>query len=170
MRRVTEMVAEKSGWAKRKLGKGKGIGIAAHRSFLTYVASVVEVEVSDDGTIKIPRVDTVVDAGLVVNPEATRAQFEGAAVFGTSVARSGEITAKNGVIEQSNFSDYPVARINEAPYQTNVYLVDSDAPPAGVGEPGVPPFIPAVCDAIFSATGKRVRELPLSRTNLGKSS
>jgi isoquinoline 1-oxidoreductase beta subunit len=170
LRRVTEMVAEKSGWAKRKLGKGKGIGIAAHRSFLTYVASVVEVEVSDDGTIKIPRVDTVVDAGLVVNPEATRAQFEGAAVFGTSVARSGEITAKNGVIEQSNFSDYPVARINEAPYQTNVYLVDSDAPPAGVGEPGVPPFIPALCNAIFAATGKRVRELPLSRTNLGKSS
>ena len=170
LRRVTEMVAEKSGWAKRKLGKGKGIGIAVHRSFLTYVASVVEVEVSDDGTIKIPRVDTVVDAGLVVNPEATRAQFEGAAVFGTSVARSGEITAKNGVIEQSNFSDYPVARINEAPYQTNVYLVDSDAPPAGVGEPGVPPFIPALCNAIFAATGKRVRELPLSRTNLGKSS
>lgn len=170
MRRVTEMVAEKSGWAKRKLGKGKGIGIAAHRSFLTYVASVVEVEVSDDGTIKIPRVDTVVDAGLVVNPEATRAQFEGAAVFGTSVARSGEITAKNGVIEQSDFSDYPVARTNEAPYQTNVYLVDSDAPPAGVGEPGVPPFIPALCNAIFAATGKRVRELPLSRTNLGKSS
>jgi len=167
---VTEMVAEKSGWAKRKLGEGKGIGIAAHRSFLTYVASVVEVEVSDDGTIKIPRVDTVVDAGLVVNPEATRAQFEGAAVFGTSVARSGEITAKNGVIEQSDFSDYPVARTNEAPYQTNVYLVDSDAPPAGVGEPGVPPFIPALCNAIFAATGKRVRELPLSRTNLGKSS
>src|ERR1700688_4017914 len=170
LRRVTEMVAEKSGWAKRKLGKGKGIGIAAHRSFLTYVATVVEAQVSDDGTIKIPRVDTVVDAGLVVNPEVTRAQFEGAAVFGTSVARSGEITARNGVIQQSNFSDYQVARINEAPYQTNVYLVDSAAPPAGLGEPGVPPFIPALCNAIFAATGKRVRELPLSRTNLGKSS
>jgi isoquinoline 1-oxidoreductase beta subunit len=165
LRRVTEMVAEKSNWGKRKLGKGSGIGIAAHRSFLTYVATVVEVEVSDDGDIKIPRVDTVVDAGLVVNPEITRAQFEGAAVFGTSVARTGEITAKNGVIEQSNFSDYPVARINEAPYQTNVYLVDSDAPPAGVGEPGVPPFIPAFCNAIFAATGKRIRELPLSRAN-----
>jgi isoquinoline 1-oxidoreductase beta subunit len=164
------MVAEKSGWKKRKLRKGAGIGIAAHRSFLTYVATVVEVEVSDDGTIKIPRVDTVVDAGLVVNPEITRAQFEGAAVFGTSVARSGEITAKNGIIEQSNFADYAVARINEAPYQTNVYIVDSDAPPAGVGEPGVPPFIPALCNAVFAATGKRIRELPLSRTNLGKSS
>jgi len=113
-------------------------------------------------------VDTVVDAGLVVNPEATRSQFEGAAVFGTSIVRSGEITAKNGAIEQSNFSDYPVARMNEAPRQTNVYIVDSDAPPAGVGEPGVPPFTPALCNAIFAATGTRVRELPLSRTKLGK--
>ncbi len=169
LRRVTEMVIEKSGWRKRKLGKGSGIGIAAHRSFLTYVASVVEVHVSDDGEITIPRVDVAVDAGLVVNPDATRAQFEGAAVFGTSIARSGEITARNGVIEQSNFSDYPVARINEAPYQTNVYIVDSDAPPAGVGEPGVPPFVPAMCNAIFAATGKRIRELPLSRTNLAES-
>jgi isoquinoline 1-oxidoreductase beta subunit len=170
LRRVTEMVIEKSGWGKRKLGKGAGLGIAAHRSFLTYVATVVEVEVSDQGDIRIPRVDCVVDAGLVVNPEVTKAQFEGAAVFGTSVARSGEITAKNGVIEQSNFDSYPVARINEAPYQTNVYLVESDAPPAGVGEPGVPPFIPALCNAIYVATGKRIRELPLSRTNLGKES
>jgi isoquinoline 1-oxidoreductase beta subunit len=84
------------------------------------------------------------------------------------VARSGEITAKNGVIQQSNFDSYPVARINEAPYQTNVTIVDSEAPPAGVGEPGVPPFIPALCNAIFVATGKRVRELPLAKTNLGK--
>ena len=170
LRRVAEMVVEKSGWGKRKLGKGAGMGIAAHRSFLTYVATVVEVEVNDQGDIRIPRVDTVVDAGLVVNPEVTKAQFEGAAVFGTSVARSGEITAKNGAIEQSNFDNYRVARINEAPYQTNVYLVESDAPPAGVGEPGVPPFIPALCNAIYAATGKRIRELPLSRTNLGKHS
>ena len=170
LRRVTEMVVEKSGWGKRKLGKGAGLGIAAHRSFLTYVATVVEVEVNDQGDIRIPRVDYVVDAGLVVNPEVTKAQFEGAAVFGTSVARSGEITAKNGAIEQSNFDSYPVARINEAPYQTNVYLVESDAPPAGVGEPGVPPFIAAFCNAIYVATGKRIRELPLSRTNLAKES
>ena len=167
LRRVTELAIDKSGWGKRKLGKGSGIGIAAHRSFLTYVAAVVEVEVSDDGDVKIPRVDLAVDAGLVVNPEITRAQFEGAAVFGTSVARTGEITAKNGIIEQSNFNDYPVARIDEAPYQTNVYIVESDAPPAGVGEPGVPPFIPALCNAIFAATGKRIRQLPLAKTNLG---
>jgi isoquinoline 1-oxidoreductase beta subunit len=166
LRRVIEMAAEKSNWGKRKLGKGSGLGIAAHRSFLTYVATVVEVEVNEKGEVKIPRVDTVVDAGMVVNPEATRAQFEGAAVFGTSIARGCEITAKNGVIEQSNFNDYPVARMNESPYQTNVHIVDSDEGPAGVGEPGVPPFAPALCNAIFAATGKRVRELPLSRNNL----
>ena len=167
LRRVTEMVAEKAGWGKRKLGKGAGMGIAAHKSFLTYVATVVEVEVNDQGEIRIPRVDTAVDAGLVVNPEITRAQFEGAAVFGTSVAKTGEITASKGVINQSNFSDYPVARINEAPLQTNVYLVDSSAPPAGVGEPGVPPFVAAFCNAIYAATGKRIRELPTKNTNLG---
>jgi isoquinoline 1-oxidoreductase beta subunit len=165
MRRVVELAAEKSGWGKRKLGKGSGMGIAVHRSFLTYVATVVEVEVDDQGNVKIPSVHTAVDAGLVVNPEATRSQFEGAAVFGTSIVRSGTITAKDGVIEQSNFDNYPVARMNEAPYKTNVYIVDSDAPPAGVGEPGVPPFAPAVCNAIFAATGKRIRELPLSAGN-----
>jgi len=107
-----------------------------------------------------------VDAGLIANPEITRAQFEGAAVFGTSIVRTGEITAKNGVIQQSNFNDYPVARINEAPRQTNVYLVESSAPPAGVGEPGVPPFVAAFCNAIYAATGKRVRNLPLSSSGL----
>jgi isoquinoline 1-oxidoreductase beta subunit len=156
------VVADKSDWTKKKSAKGHGFGIAAHRSFLTYVATVVEEEVSDDGEISIPRVDTVVDAGLVVNPEVTRAQFEGAAVFGTSIVRSGEITAKNGAIQQSNFNDYPVARINEVPAQTNVYIAESSAPPAGVGEPGVPPFVAAFCNAIFAATGRRVRDLPLS--------
>jgi isoquinoline 1-oxidoreductase subunit beta len=165
MRRVVEIAAERSGWGKKRFGKGSGMGIAVHRSFLTYVATVVEVEVDDKGEVKIPVVHTAVDAGLVVNPEATRAQFEGAAVFGTSIVRSGSITAKNGAIEQSNFSDYPVARMNEAPYKTNVYIVESDAPPAGVGEPGVPPFAPAMCNAIFAANGKRIRELPLSKAN-----
>ena len=166
LRHVTEVVAEKSGWGKHKHGKGTGVGIAAHKSFLTYVATVVEVEVSDQGEVRIPRVDVALDAGLVVNPEATRAQFEGAAVFGTSVVRTGEITATKGVIDQSNFQDYPVARINEVPAQTNVYIVDSDAPPAGVGEPGVPPFIAAFCNAVFAATGKRVRDLPITKLGL----
>jgi isoquinoline 1-oxidoreductase beta subunit len=168
LRKVIEMVAEKSNWAGKKSVKGHGFGFAAHRSFLTYVATVVEVEVSDDGEIRIPRVDTAVDAGIVVNPEATRAQFEGAVVFGTSIVRSGEITAKKGVIQQSNFNDYPVARINEVPAQTNVYIAESSAPPAGIGEPGVPPFVAAFCNAIFAATGTRVRDLPLSsNSNFG---
>ena len=166
-KRVLELAAEKAGWGKRKMGKGSGMGIAVHRSFLTYVATVVEVEVNDQGEVRIPQVHTAVDAGLVVNPEATRSQFEGAAVFGTSLVRSGEITASNGAIVQSNFHDYPVARMNDSPLHTYVYIVESDAPPAGVGEPGVPPFAPAMCNAIFAATGKRIRELPLSRTNLG---
>src|SRR6202049_5113799 len=166
LRHVTEMVAEKSGWGKRKHSKGTGVGIAAHRSFLTYVATVVEVEVNDQGEVRIPRVDTVLDAGLVVNPEATRAQFEGAAVFGASVVRSGEITATKGAIDQSNFQDYPVARIAEAPSQTNVNIGDANAPAAGVGEPGVPPFVAAFCNAIFAATGKRVRDLPISKLGL----
>jgi isoquinoline 1-oxidoreductase beta subunit len=166
LRKVVEMVADKSGWAKKKSVKGHGFGFAAHRSFLTYVATVVEVEVTDDGEIRIPSVDTALDAGVVVNPEAVRAQFEGAAVFGTSIVRTGEITAKNGKIQQSNFNDYPVARINEVPAQTNVYIRESSAPPAGVGEPGVPPFVAAFCNAIFAATGKRVRDLPLSSNSL----
>src|SRR5580700_5542060 len=163
LRHVAELAAEKSQWGKRKFGKGSGMGIAVHRSFLTYVATVVEVEVDNQGAITIPHVHTVVDAGIVANPEMVRQQFEGAAVFGTSIARTGEITATNGAIDQSNFSDYPVARMNEAPFQTDIHIVESAAPPAGVGEPGVPPFIPALCNAIFVATGKRVRELPLSR-------
>jgi isoquinoline 1-oxidoreductase beta subunit len=166
LRKVLEIAAERSGWGKRKFAKGAGMGIAVHRSFLTYVANVVEVQVTDDGKIHIPRVETVVDAGLITNPEAARAQFEGAAVFGTSIALSGNITATNGAIDQSNFDTYPVARMRDAPLRTNVHLVASDAPPAGIGEPGVPPFIPALCNAIFAATGKRVRELPLNKTKL----
>jgi isoquinoline 1-oxidoreductase subunit beta len=168
LRRVVEVAAEKSGWAKRSMnmGKGRGIGIAAHRSFLTYVATVVEVEVDARGQVHIPGVWTAVDAGTVVSPDNVRNQFEGAAVFGTSLALFGEITATNGVIDQSKFNNYQVARMNRAPRHVDVHIVESDAPPAGVGEPGVPPFAPALYNAVFAATGKRVRELPLSKTKL----
>jgi isoquinoline 1-oxidoreductase subunit beta len=166
LRRVTELAAEKAGWGRRKLGKGCGLGIAAQRYAFTYVASVVEVEVTEKGDVRIPRVDTAVDAGTTVNPANIKAQFEGAAVFGTSIARSCEITATHGAIDQANFHNYPVARIDEAPYQTNVYLVDSTSPPAGVGEPGVSVIAPALSNAIFAATGKRIRELPLSKNRL----
>ncbi len=162
-RRVTSLAAERAGWGKQKSGNGFGMGIAAHRSFLTYVATVVQVQVDDAGQVHIKRVDSAVDAGTVVNPEMARQQFEGAAVMGTSLAFYGEITASNGAIEQSNFNDFQMARMKDAPRETFVHLVSSEAPPAGIGEPGLPPFAPALCNAIFAATGKRVRELPLSR-------
>jgi isoquinoline 1-oxidoreductase subunit beta len=166
LRRVIEIAADKSQWAKRPMGKGRGLGIAAHRSFLTYVATVVEVEVDNKGQVHIPNVWTAVDAGTVVSPDNIRNQFQGAAVFGTSLALFGEITATNGVIDQSNFDTYQLARMNRAPRQVDVHIVESDAPPAGVGEPGVPPFAPALFSAVFAATGKRVRELPLAKTKL----
>ena len=165
-RRVLQLATEKAGWGKAKQGNGFGMGLAMHRSFLTYVATVVQVKVNDAGKVEIQRVDTALDAGTVVNPEMVRQQFEGAAVMGTSLALYGEITATNGAIDQSNFDDYPVARMNSAPRETHIHIVESDGPPAGVGEPGLPPFAPALCNAIFAATGKRIRELPLSKVGL----
>jgi isoquinoline 1-oxidoreductase subunit beta len=166
LRHVLEVAGQKSGWGKRKPGKGWGMGIAAHRSFNSYVASVVEVEVDSRGQVRIPRVEQVVDAGTIVNPDRVRAQFEGAAVMGVGFAMSSEITATGGRIDQSNFHDFQVARMNTSPVQVNVTMVDSTALPTGVGEPGLPPVVAAFANAIFAATGKRVRELPLSRTKL----
>jgi len=166
LRRVLEVAGEKSNWGKRKPGNGWGIGIAAHRSFNTYVASVVEVEVDAQGRVRIPRIDQVADAGVFINPDRARSQLEGAAVMGAGLAMFGEITAANGRIEQNNFDGFQVARMNTAPVQVNVHFVESGALPTGVGEPGMPPVIAALANAIFAATGKRVRELPLSRTKL----
>ncbi len=165
-RKVVELVAEQSGWAKKKSGAGHGFGIAVHRSFLSYIATVVEVQVDAAGKITIPNVWTAADCGMIVNPDRVKAQFEGAAVFGTSLALMGEITATGGKINQSNFNNYPVARMTDAPQQTHVHVVASNEAPAGVGEPGVPPMAPALCNAIFAATGKRIRELPIKKTKL----
>ncbi len=123
-------------------------------------------EVDDEGKVRIPRVDIAADVGTVINPDRVKAQFEGASVFGASIALMGEITAAGGAIVQSNFDTYSVARIHEAPIITNVHLVPSTEPPAGVGEPGVPPMLPAICNAIFAATGKRIRDLPISNHKL----
>jgi isoquinoline 1-oxidoreductase subunit beta len=166
LRRVLEVAAEKAGWGKRKPGNGWGMGLAAHRSFNCYVASVVEVEVDGKGQVRVPRVHQVLDAGVVVNPDRVRAQFEGAAVMAVGLARTGEITAANGRIVQGNFNNFPVPRIGDAPHQVDVHIIDSDAAPGGVGEPGLPPVLAALGNAIFAATGKRVRELPLSRQKL----
>jgi len=119
-----------------------------------------------NGKEHIPHVWTAVDAGTVVSPDNVRNQFQGAAVFGTSLALFSEITATHGVIDQGNFDSYQIARMHQAPRQVDVHIVESDAPPAGVGEPGVPPLAPALCNAVFAATGKRVRELPLAKTKL----
>src|SRR3981189_1220647 len=165
-RRVLTLASEKAGWGKQKPGNGYGIGVAMHRSVLTYVATGVQVQVDNAGQVHVKRVDTALDAGTVVNPEMVKQQFEGAAVMGTSLSFYGEITATNGVIDQSNFDTFQMARMNNAPRETNVYIVPSEAPPAGIGEPGLPPFAPALCNAIFAATGKRIRELPLSKAGL----
>jgi isoquinoline 1-oxidoreductase beta subunit len=159
LRHVIQHVAEQAGWG-RDLPAGHGLGIAAQYSFLSYVAAVVEVAVQEDGSWRVPRVDIGIDCGTYVNPDRVRAQQEGAVVFGLSLAREGQITAAGGRIEQGNFNDYRVLRIGQTP-DTRVHLVASEAPPAGVGEPGVPPIAPALANAIFAATGKRFRELPL---------
>lgn len=166
LRRVIELAAEKSDWAKKKPSKGHALGIAAHWSFYSYVAAVVEVEVDNAGKLRIPRVDIAADVGQVINPDRVRSQFEGASVFGAGIAMMGEITAANGAIAQSNFHEYLVPRIQEAPMVTHVHLVNSSEPPAGVGEPGVPPMLPAITNAIFAATGKRVRDLPIRKHKL----
>ena len=159
-RKVIETAKEKSNWGK-SLPKGSARGISVHRSFLTYVACVVEVTVDENNKIKIPKVDYVVDCGIPVNPERIKSQFEGGATFAASLALKSEITVKNGAVEQHNFDDYGVARMTDAPYETAVHIIESGEKPTGVGEPPIPPFIPALCNAIYAATGKRIRQLPI---------
>ena len=165
LRHVTKRVAELADWGKQ-LPRGSGQGIACFRSFLSYCAHVVEVKVSKSGEVSIPRVHVVIDAGTVVHPDRVTAQLEGAAIFATGLARYGEITFEQGRPQQSNYDDFEVARISDSPREIITEIVQSDQPPAGVGEVGVPTFSPALCNAIFAATGKRIRSLPLSRHDL----
>ena len=162
LRNVTELVAKRAGWG-RKLPKGHGLGIAAHRSFVTYVATVVEVAVDEKGNYTVPRVDTAIDCGFCVNPERVHSQIQGAAVMGLSLAKYGAITFKNGRVQQGNFNDFQITRIDESPLEVRTHIVEHplEVHPSGVGEPGMPPFAPALCNAIFAATGKRIRELPI---------
>ena len=143
--------------------KGRGLGIAAHYSFVTYVAAVAEVAVDDKGQLTIPRVDIAVDCGGCVNPDRVRAQMEGACVMGIGLATLGEISFKAGRVEQDNFHAYEVTRMAGAPREIRVHIIPGDfsKPLGGVGEPGVPPIAPAICNAIFAATGKRIRRLPI---------
>jgi isoquinoline 1-oxidoreductase beta subunit len=163
LRKVVELVADKGGWG-RSVPKGHGLGIAAHRSFVSYIATIVEVAF-DNGKLTVPRVDTAIDCGTYVNPERIQAQMEGAVIMGLSFAKHGEITFKDGKVQQGNFDDFPVLRIDESPVVTNVYIAPAgpDTPPSGVGEPGLPPVAPALINAIFAATGKRIRALPIGK-------
>ncbi len=161
---VIRLAADMSGWG-RDLPEGHGLGIAAHRSFLTYVATIVEVAIDAEGEISIPGVWLAADAGTVVNPKHVRAQMEGGVLYGLSNALYGDITYSNGAVDQANFPDWRLMRMEEAPRAFEVEIVASNAPPAGVGEPGTPPAAPALTNAIFAATGQRIRSLPILGAN-----
>jgi isoquinoline 1-oxidoreductase beta subunit len=170
LRNVVELVTEKAGWGKREVPKGHGLGLAVHRSFVSYVAAVIEAAVDEKGNITVPRVDIAVDCGPTVNPDRVRSQFEGAVVMGLGVGLMNEISFKDGRVQQSNLDDYQVLRISDAPRETHVYIVPHgyDMHLGGVGEPGVPPVAPALMNAIFAASGKRIRSLPLGQQLAGK--
>ncbi|WP_404938766.1 xanthine dehydrogenase family protein molybdopterin-binding subunit [Pseudomonas sp. JDS08PS003] len=162
LRGVLEAAAKAAGWG-RSLPKGRGLGLAVHYSFVTYVAAVIEVEVKEDGTLIVHKADIAVDCGPQINPERIRSQFEGACVMGLGNAVLGEISFKDGKVQQDNFHMYEVARMSLAPKEVQVHLLTppGEVPLGGVGEPGVPPIAPALCNAIFAATGKRIRNLPV---------
>ncbi|HEC74113.1 MAG TPA: xanthine dehydrogenase family protein molybdopterin-binding subunit [Methylophaga aminisulfidivorans] len=163
MKGVINLVTEKASWGK-KMPEGSGQGLAAHYSFVTYVAAVVELEVNGDGEVKVSRIDVAVDCGPQVNPERIRSQVEGACIMGMSLALMSEITFTDGVTDQNNFDGYRVARMDAAPDVIHTHIVTNDdysQPLGGVGEPPMPPIAPAICNAIFNATGKRIRELPV---------
>ena len=157
MKSVIQLAASKAGWGAQP--SGQYMGIAAHHSFDTWVAQVVSLSIVD-GNPRVHRVTCAVDCGLAVTPDVIRQQIAGGVIFGLTAALHGEITFKDGAVVQSNFHDYALLRLSEAP-DIDVHIVDSDAAPTGVGEPGVPPIAPAVANAIFAATGKRLRQLPL---------
>ena len=161
---VLKLAAEKAGWGDA-VAKGRGRGVAVHESFRSFVAQVVDVSVNDDGAIKVDRVVCAVDCGLVVNPDVVRAQMEGGIGYGLGAVMRNEITLEEGQVVQENFPDYVPLRISDMP-DIQVHMVPSPEPPTGVGEPGVPPIGPALANAIYAATGKRVFTLPMERSGI----
>lgn len=159
---VVELACEKAGWGK-ELPEGEGLGLAVHRCFLTYVAAVVHVKVDDDGTVHVPEVHMAVDCGFPANPERIQSQMQGAAVMGMTAALNSSITFKEGRVEQSNYDDYDVVRIDNFPKDVYVHITPHkfETHATGAGEPGVPPIAPAIANAIFNATGKRIRHIPI---------
>jgi isoquinoline 1-oxidoreductase beta subunit len=165
-KKVLEYVAEKAGW-KKPVPAGRGRGIAIHESFGSVVAYVAEVSITANKTLKVHKMVCAIDCGQTVNPDTIKAQMEGCVVFGLTAALYGEITFEKGRVKQRNFHDYRMLRMNEMP-QVEVHILDSTEKMGGVGEPGVPPVAPAVMNALFMLTGKRVRSLPLRPDDLKK--
>lgn len=164
LKAVLKLAAEKSDWGKA-LPAGSGRGVAALFSFNTYVAQVAEVTVAKNGAVKVNRIVCAVDCGRAINPAGVKAQMESGIIFGLSAALMGEITIENGATKESNFDGYPIVRMRESPV-IEVHIVQSEEKPTGCGEPGVPPAAPAVTNAIFAATGKRIRRLPIRSVDL----
>ena len=161
MRRVIERATEEAGWGK-ETAKGRGLGLAFHHSFVSYTAVVFDVEVDDNGQVTIHRADIAFDCGPQANPERIRSQMEGSCVMGIGIALQNEVTFQDGVAQQSNFDRYLLPRMPNAPKMVRVHLIDNpDDAMGGVGEPGLPPVAPALCNAIYAATGKRIRRLPV---------
>jgi isoquinoline 1-oxidoreductase beta subunit len=167
-RKVLQLAAEKSGWGK-PLPAGHGRGIACYCSFGSYLAHVAEVSVGKDGTLRVHRVVSAVDCGTAVNPDGVRAMTEGAINYALTPVLSGEITIKDGAVEQENLDGYQVLRMSDAP-DVEVYIATSSGAPGGMGETGVPPLAPAVANAVFAATGKRIRRLPIDPASLAAAS
>ena len=161
---VLKLAAEKAGWGQR-LPERAGRGVSFQFVFGTYLAQVAEVEVSKDGSVRVRRVVCAVDCGTVINTDTVRAQIQGAIIFGITAALHGEITLKNGRVEQANFDTYQMLRINEAP-AIEVHIVQNSEPPGGMGEAGTSAIVPAVTNAIFAATGRRLRKLPIDAAAL----
>jgi isoquinoline 1-oxidoreductase beta subunit len=165
LRRVVERVTREAGWG-RALPAGQGLGLAAHYSFVTYVATVIQVAVDAKGAISIPRIDVAVDCGPQINPDRIRSQMEGACMMGLSQALTGEVSFKQGRAQELNFDKMQILRMKGAPGRIHVHLMPApsfDMPLGGVGEPGVPPVAPALCNAIQAAVGKRIRQLPIRK-------
>jgi isoquinoline 1-oxidoreductase beta subunit len=158
-RAVLDLAAEKAGWGQA-LPKGSGRGVSLQFVFGSYMAQVAEVEVSKEGTVRVRRVICAIDCGTVVNPNTVQAQIQSGIIFGATAALYGEITLKNGRVEQTNFDSYQMIRMNEAP-SIEVYVVKSSEPPGGMGETGTSAIVPAIANAIYAATGKRLRKMPV---------